>query len=299
MNLFSDNFPLATTDEELGKIKKQYPAYDVHYVASGCIAERKKRFEKLWKLYEPYADRHFLTEAKIKFHQRSWEMYLANVFIKHGFKISSADEGPDIKVETSYGAVYVEAVAPNKGTSADKVPDMVYGVVGDVPENQMLMRLANSLSSKTEAYKRYLTKGVVDDKAPYVIAVNRADLSHIDGGMPLILKSVFGLGFLTFPRLRDINGKSVFDKPFWSHRKDVPKKQGAPVPVNLFEQPEYAAVSAVIYSDKYVLAHPKKLGSDCVLVHNPLAKNPLNDKCFPFFEQWKQGKSEIHIVKII
>ena len=75
-SIFTDNFPLITTDQELQVLKDKYPDYDSYYVASGSIQDRKKRFDDLYQKYHPYTDSHFLTEVKKKFHQRTWEMYL-------------------------------------------------------------------------------------------------------------------------------------------------------------------------------------------------------------------------------
>lgn len=294
MSLFTDNFPVAATDGDLDKLAQQYPNYDRYYIASGAIPERKARFEKLWQYYEPFADSHFLSQVKLDFHQRTWEMYLANIFIQNSFSVGSSDAGADIKVELpGQPSLWIEAVAAKKGTGNDKVPEMVYGVFGDVPEDKMLIRLANSLQSKKTVYEGYIAKGLIKNNEPFIIAVNTAGLEHVDPGMPLILKCVFALGYQTFP-LKGVSGTpGRFGKPYWSPREEIQKVNGSPVPMTFFETEENSAISAVIYSKQNVLGHPKVLGTDCVLVHNPLAANPIDEKLFPFFEQWKRTDTQI------
>jgi type I restriction enzyme S subunit len=63
--------------------------------------------------------------------------------------------------------------------------------------------------------------------------------------------------------------------------------------MNFFEDPQHAGISAVIYSKDVVLNHPEKLGEDCILVHNPLAKNPLPEKIITFLKQYKVQGDDI------
>jgi hypothetical protein len=298
MTLFTDNFPTATTDEDLDNLVRQYPNYDRYYIVSGSVPERKIRFEKLWRAYEPFADSHFLSQVKVDFHQRTWEMYLAGVLIKNFFKINSEDKGADIKVEIpDQFPLWVEAVAPKKGVGNDKVPDLAYGVVLDVPEEEMLIRLANSLQYKKSVYESYIQRGLVKKEEPFVIALNAAGLEHNSApGIPLILKCLFALGYLTLPLNKNSDIPGRFGKPYWSRREAMQKVNGSPVPMDFFERKENAGISAVIYSKQNVLNHPEVLGADCVLVHNPLATNPINEKLFPFFEQWK--KTDTQIIKL-
>ncbi len=48
----------------------------------------KDYVESLWKVFEPYADKHFLSDCRNHFHQRFWEMYLCVSLISRGFRIA-------------------------------------------------------------------------------------------------------------------------------------------------------------------------------------------------------------------
>ena len=122
-SLFTVELPFVSTNKELEKIKVMYPKYDSYFIASGCVKERKEKFEKLWQNFKPYADNHFLTEIKTNFHQRSWEMYVGNVLLEKKLSIESKNEGPDFIVNDN---IYIECVAPTKGDPAkpDSVPEM-------------------------------------------------------------------------------------------------------------------------------------------------------------------------------
>src|SRR5437879_6188720 len=59
--------------------------------------------ERLWVVYEQYADPHFLTEIRRDFSARFWEMYLTCALLEkaagHGCSVSCPKPGPDILLE--------------------------------------------------------------------------------------------------------------------------------------------------------------------------------------------------------
>lgn len=296
-SIFTDDFPEVGTNKELQKIIKEFPKYDSYYIASCCIKERKEMFDSLWQIYQPLADKHFLSDCKKHFHQRTWEMYLGVALIKNGLNISSSEKGPDFVVDKGReNEIFIEATACTRGDTKDAVPAEYLAEkpeeirVQDVPYDKMLIRLTNSLDSKYKKYKDFIKK----KEKPYIIAINRSDLGYLDD-IPLILKCLFGLGFQSF--------KIINDKLFnagWERKKTVFKENGAKVPISFFEEEEHNIVSAVIYSEKSVLNCPKEIESDCILVHNPKAKLPIDLKIFSFFRQYKAkyNKDVLSIIRI-
>ncbi|MBI3250601.1 MAG: hypothetical protein HYZ61_01975 [Candidatus Andersenbacteria bacterium] len=296
--LFTDNFPTVRSDKELNVLKAQYSAYDEYYIASGSIPDRKQRFEELYKTYEPYADRHFLRQVKKNFHQRTWEMYLACVFIANGIQISSSNKGPDIKIFKNGQTIWIECIAPAQGTGPDRVPNVQTEGLHSVPEDEMVLRLSAALKEKFIKYQEYLSKGIVAPKDIFIIAVNRGNFDYPDTDLPLIFKCLFGLGHLTLSMDFSPEKGETVGSPYshYSQRISLVKKQGGSVPMNFFGNTAHAGISAVIYSKEFVLRHPKRLGEDCILVHNPLATNSLSPDTFRFFTQHKvQGEELVKI----
>ena len=283
-SIFTDDFPEISTNNELHKIKKEYPEYDSYYIASGCKKERKEIFDSLWQIYQPLADKTFLSDCKKHFHQRTWEMYLGVALIKNGLNISSSEKGPDFVVDKGReNEIFIEATACTRGETKDAVPAEYFAEkpeeirIQDVPYDKMLIRLTNSLDSKYKKYKDFIKK----KEKPYIIAINRSGLGYLND-IPLILKCLFGLGFQSF--------KIINDKLFnagWTMKKRVFKENGSEVPISFFEEEEHNIISAVIYSEKSVLNCPKEIGSDCILVHNPKAKLSIDPKIFSFLRQYK------------
>lgn len=293
--LFTDDFPTVRSDKELDALKAQYPSYDGYYITSGSIPDRKQRFEELYKIYEPYADRHFLTEVKKNFHQRTWEMYLACALIANGVRISSSNKGPDIKISQGNQTIWIECIAPASGSGPDRVPDVQTEGLHSVPEDEMVLRLSAALKEKFTKYQEYLRKGIVAPNDIFIIAINRGNFDFPDTDAPLIFKCLFSLGHLTLSMDFSPEKGETIGTPYshYSQRIKLIKKQGGSVPMNFFGDTTHAGISAVIYSKEFVLRHPGCLGDDCILVHNPLATTPLSPESFPFFTQHQVQGDEL------
>lgn len=283
--IFTIEIPFVKTHEELEKIKQMYPKYDPYYIASGCIKERRDKFDNLWKNYQIYADSHFLTQIRTNFHQRSWEMYVGNVFLKKCLKIQSQNEGPDFIIDK---IAYIECVAPTKGDPAkpDSVPEIFAATtpeeirVQNVPVDKMILRITQAIKDKSvDQYNNWKSKKWFDSKTPFVIAVNTGDLEHIeDPRMPNVLKALFGFQFM------QINIKTGATN--FSHRDKVEKTNNVLVPVNYFINEDFSFVSGVLFSNKSVLNHPENIGEDCIFVNNPFADNPVSRSFICLFKNW-------------
>lgn len=283
-----DSLPIVGIAAELEKIKQKHPSLDPYYVASGCIAERRNRFERLWLAFAPYADTHFLKELKLKFHQRTWEMYIGNVLLGKNLTIASSNEGPDFIVVNPSGDIllYVECVAPTKGMSADAVPDIFstpFGqrpVVQRVPEDNIILRITAAVKDKADQYKNWASKGWFDPSIPYVIALNTGDLEYPGNPeAPYTLKALFSIGH---PYMTASVGSSDIEHG-WTSRSTIERSAGSLVPVDSFLGPSIEHVSGLLFSDISVVNHPEKICSDCFFVNNPFTTNPLGNWFREFF----------------
>lgn len=281
--LFEPDLPMINNNEELQKVKNNHPNFDEYYIASACIENRRNKFNKLWQCFKPFADRHFLSQVKIDFHERSFEMYIGCLLKKIFPNVSSGNSGPDFVINQGEDdEIYIEAVACKHGDSVDKVPELIPAAniedisVQDVPEDSMLLRLASSISYKAEKYKSF----ILNKNKPYIIAVNKGALRHSDPEIPLVLKCLFGFGNQYFKR---INGELVYAG--WNARDAIVKNNGKPVSMKFFEDRNNDFVSGIIYSSENILNTPDNIGGDCVLVHNPNAKNPIELSIFSFLQQ--------------
>jgi len=289
--LFTVELPIVNTSKELEKVKAMYRNYDPYFITSGCIKERREKFEKLWKNFKPYADSHFLDEIKTNFHQRSWEMYLGNVLLEKKLSIKSQDEGPDFIVNDN---IYIECVAPTKGdpTKPNSVPEMFAAKmpeeirVFDVPIDQIILRVTQGIKGKAlDQYERWKSKNWFIQSASFVIAVNTGDLEYPeDPSMPNVIKALFGFQFM------QINIKT--GKISYSHRNEIKKSNNKSVTVNYFISDSFSFVSGVLFSNKSVLNHPDNIGEDCIFVNNPFANHPVDRSLVKLFKNWSASKND-------
>jgi len=237
----------------------------------------KRNIEDMWSLYKPYADKDFLQEVRKDFHPRFWEMYLGFSLIKQERSLVPYDKrkgGPDLLILIDKLKVWLEAVAPTAGGSADAVPERECGVVTDVPDEQIKLRYCSAIDKKYEKYKDYTKKKIILEDDCYVIAVNGGAIpsasKEID--IPRIVRCVLPFG----NEVIEINIDSLEVLDVHHQYQDASyKKSGSPVSTNIFLNSDYDGISAILFSNVNALNYPNYPGNDFVLIHNPRAKNPL------------------------
>lgn len=302
MSELFESFKSVNTDNDLKKLQEQYKEYDPAYITQAAGVSRKHIkgwLNELWKQYEPYADTDFAEKIKKEFSQRTWEMYLTCALLNRGFTLKKRrdrkNEGPDICLTVEDKNIWVEAVMADVGEGKDKVKinydnDIQNIRVYDYPEEQTLLRLRNSLDAKFKKHKEYLGRGLKENE-PYIIAVNAGRLLALNPGIPLILKCLFSVGFLTIP-IQSAN----LQTPFWSRREELKKKSGGSVSMGFFENSEHSGVSVVMYCADNILNSPKDnntVGENFVFALNPLATNPIEERLFDFGQVWKKNNNGI------
>lgn len=237
--------------------------------------------ESLWLKYYPYADSHFLSDARQHFQQRFWEMYLGGTLLERGFTLDvGGKKGPEFSTDISGHKCWFEAIAPNPGSGPDAVPARILdpSVVSSVPEDKIILRLRHAIREKDRKYRKYCNEDVVASDEAYVIAIN-SKLIREHGfpdscdGIPFIVKAVLPFGNLAI----EIDEQGQFGDSFYTYRDSITKQNEAKVSTNIFfdEDETYSGISAVLYSNASPISHPALCGDDFKLVHNPLATNPI------------------------
>jgi hypothetical protein len=288
------------------------PTYDPMYV---CLAARddfnikRQWIEDIWLEYQQFADWNFAKEFKRQFSQRVWELYLGITLHKRwglepGSKSKRESAGPDFKTIhiTNKGAqtVWIEAIAVEKGSASNRVPEMVFTDVADLPEDLMLLRLTSGLADKYKKYCKDVEQGIVGTGDPYIIAINRSKLEHLDPQIPLILKCLFRLEWLIlFPELKKLDLKA--GESFWTTRDYITKVGGSDTKVStgFFDNPEHSGISAVIYVETDIINSPilpEELGNNFIIVLNPHAKNPLPEELLTFGNIWRTEGDQIFLM---
>jgi len=235
--------------------------------------------ETLWQEYEPLADRHFRTQIANSFHQRYWEMYLACTLLDQGLPVQSADAGPDICVDQGSRKVWIEATAPTGGNNPDAVPEKELNVSADriaqrVPNREVTLRLCTAIDAKFKKYRNYVANGTIEQDSPYIIAINANGVPFAaqEPNVPRIISAVLPIGdeYVVINR----NTLECMESGF-QYRPTIPRSGAPSIPATLFQDREFAGISAVWYSITNVWSFDLQLGQIAYVVRNPLAANPI------------------------
>lgn len=270
------------------------PIYNYICAESGEMAKDAKMLtETLWRRYQPYADRNFERQIRRDFDARFWEMYLGCTLMDKGYEIvrkTSKNAGPDIKVKHKGNIIWIEAIAPTSGNknSSDRVLDSVITnppTAQEVPDKEIILRYRAAIEEKYNKYFGYLKIPIITEGDFYIIAINgcRIPFSETDFNPPRILRSVLPFGFpqVTYDKV----SMQIISQGF-QYRTTVSKASGSTVQTDIFLDPYYKHISAVLFSNANVFALTKSMRDDFITVHNPLA-HPLPDDFLSFSHQWK------------
>jgi hypothetical protein len=238
--------------------------------------------EYLWILFQAHADADFQSELRREFDARYWEMYLTTSLIVAGYAVTCPKpEGPDVGILYKGQRIWFEATAPTSGKPG--APDSI-GEVGEgqVPEEKIILRYLNSISTKYKQYATWLKKGIVSDKDVFVIAINPRAIpfdSH-DSDPPRILQA----GFTADKPYAIVNRETMKGVGVGYHFRNkilkAPKgkeNRQAEVPTGAFQSAEYAGLSALLCSRVDAANRPGEMGDDFQLAPNPHASVPLPD----------------------
>ncbi len=276
-----------------------------NYLA-GKFAGNLRAIDGLVELYRQYAawdlkdanfEQEFADGRDEHFYPYLWEMLLARHLKDIGLDISSANEGPDFKIDYQGQTIWVEAICPSPaGLPAEWLESCPPGEVwvGNFPHEQILLRWTAALKEKKEKLTGrierkhvsgeqilkpgYLARGVVGEDEPYVVAISACQLGPSSlylhnsiSQLPFAVEAAFPVGPIEIV----INRKTMekVDQRY-AYRRSIKKPTGVEVPTDSFLNPDYAGISAMLGTPAGVNA---ACGETCpiVVVHNPLATNKL------------------------
>jgi hypothetical protein len=262
--------------------------FDKNYllINNADYPETKKAHDFSKKLYQLFHslsldDDHFLSQIKVQWQQRFWEMYLACTLDNFNFKLSSKNEGPDLLIEKNHinhENIWVEAVCSSRGNGSFSVEELSFNEDGNIKINatdeKVILRLLSSLKDKNEKFTKYRHKYLISEKDPCIIAINAYELhkvSLINPNSAYILNALFPIG--------DMQYNFSIDDISYSYKPSINKGE-VEISTKIFSTNDYEYISAIIYSEVSAYDYGYKLGYDYMIIHNPFAKNPINSGIF-------------------
>ncbi len=210
-------------------------------------------------------------------------MYLGCALIQGGKTLLAtaqrqrAGGQPDICVLDGERCIWIEAIAPDRGNAG---PDQVRGPrpinegggFAPVPVRQAQLRTTSALWTKSQIVKSYLQTGVIrpDDVRLIAISGGRFGIHVPEGGLPLIMSSVFPIGeeFVTFDREHG----GVIDRGFQDSL--AIERQGSAIPRTAFVSEEFTHISGIIWS-RISIGNMSRSQRPLTFVHNPFAVVPM------------------------
>ena len=243
-------------------------------------SEKRERdiLEKLWARFKPYADANFKTAIASDFQSHLWEMYLAVTLLDLGFnlrpRVELGHEGPDISIRSGETNIWIEAIAC--GTIPD---DFAESENESEPiDESLILRYTSAIAEKFKKYEKYLNDSILSISEPYLIAINGSHVPFLSindeqsNTIPDIIKAVMPFGDYT--QIVDQDTNRVV-KSGYIYRPVIIKQSGNSVQTDIFLDPKYAGISAIMYSNMNIRDIPDQYGNDILLFHNPTATNPL------------------------
>lgn len=229
-------------------------------------------------LYSDFLDDGF--EKRIvgdEFKSRLNELYVIEALFNNNIKLEhKGNKGLDIWIENIKGwgefvAATDDEVGKNRSLEGIIPPD----------ENYHLLRLTSVINTKICKAKRDMEKGLVKDAEPIILFVSSCGLRDPflltpKGFISSYLRTVFPLG----ETVLYVNPVAETSEMRRDYKLGIPKK-GISVSNDFFLREENAHISAIVFSFQTILQHyfsPEvkfESGDDFVIVHNPLAKNPI------------------------
>lgn len=274
-----DLFSFSAPDLDRGYLNIQAGAHAVE-------RELRDTLERLWAVYQPFADQNFAAEFAREPDSRFWEMYFANQLLDAGKTLLPTAERsrrggqPDVCVLDGDRRIWIEAIAPDIG---DDGPDQVRGPVpineggglAPAPTRQVQLRTTSALWAKTQKIGQYMRDGVIgaDEVALVAIGAGRFGLYASEHPVPTVLSSVFPIG----PEVVtvDLTRNEVVDQRFEPSFQI--ERAGGRIPRTAFLDERFRAVSGVVWS-RASIGNMSRVERPLSLVHNPLASVAMAER---------------------
>ena len=245
--------------------------------------------ESLWEYVCPYLSADLPVRAVHQFHPVFWEMYLTAAMLDRGLLVVPSErrrfrrKGPDLQVGDD--PVWIEAVAVSRGISNDAVSESPPGVAVEVPDDGIKLRLLSGIRDKLLKHDHYVQRGIVHMHEPFVIAINagRVPSASLERQIPRVIRTLLPIGDESI----QINCRTGCARSAgYTFQGSVRRASGAVIATTLFQDQASAGLSAVIYSADDVLNRPSVHGDSFTVIHNPMARNPIQARWLPCSREW-------------
>jgi hypothetical protein len=258
----------------------------------------REYLERIWQECALYVDGDAAQKATGDLAPVFWELHLARALKSAGKVLTpraqlryQRNKGPDLFADDP--AVWLEAVVVTGGTGPDALRHGVEpGKVYDCNPDGVVLRMRSVIRDKSLKIEDYTKDGIVKPNQAAVIAISGDTLPlkyrEIENPTPNIVRAVYPANNLVI----EVNRRTMAaGAPYAEYRDEFQKRRGAPVRTDVFLDPAFAHISAVLYDDSNWVTRTCRPGADFKLVHNANATTPLPDGWLPRGTEywWRDG----------
>jgi hypothetical protein len=222
------------------------------------------------------------------------------------------------------GASYIKNKDGKKVFNVNRVPDMksdIYNFnikaedikIEKTPVNNITLRYTNAIHEKKYQYDNWKDKKWYNANAPYILAINTGELEFIQtDDISYIVKVLFNVGDKQLDKDGNISWKEldlekILKQDIKEQIKDIKKNTSCykkyynqfiksilefeNIKVGHFKSTQYSWISAIIFtSSNDIISQLNDIGSDCIYIENPFAKNKIDINKFSFFKNVPKPK---------
>lgn len=248
------------------------------------------RLESLYSRCSDLFDRKFKQQIKSDFCACYAELYFAATLrIRFSKPVEHlSDRGPDFYLPSH--SIHFEVTAMKNGVSENRnsIPGFEIGKAITYPERQILLRITNSFAVKSKKLKRDIEKGIVKSNESIVIVISANGLHerspmYYEDSFPEVVKALLPVSdplYWINPDTMNVASKEYKWKS--SIKKKLCDKE-IDISTEHLLLTDNEHISAVIYTwySAFDATEDENLGNDFFLVHNPLARNPIEKGLLP------------------
>ena len=227
-----------------------------------------------------------------------WEMYLAYSLKRQGKTLVPRSQlgfmdnkGPNLFIKNP--DVWVKAVIATSGTGNDALQQPASGLCVNDNIDGVILRLRSAIRDKSIKFRKYIECNIVQPGQATVIAISGLAFPHahkFSRRFPAeIVRAVYPVNNPSI----NVNARTrAASDPHLQYGNQIDKLCGSPVLTDVFLDPNFAFISAVLYSEADWGNPSEQAGVDFVLVHNSNATTRLPDSWMTIGNEywWRDGQ---------
>jgi len=267
-----------------------------HILDRSYIPGYEKDYRKK-QLHRIYQDMESKKQINQTYYQQSHEIRSLDFLAKFGDVEMACDSrnesGCDFLLNKHY---QIECVCSSTG---DRKKNGLINFQGDglfdygKKEPIILTRFTQSINEKLKFYNNHIEKKTINKVKPYIIMLGMGELFYeafpLEFGF-LLNKILFGAGCERWHL--DIKGEKIIKKDY-SHNIKISNHNNAPIHCNIFSDPYYSCISAIIFATAN-LEEPYNKDNTFLFI-NPFADVKTKAKDFDDMVYWRKSKNNEYL----